>query len=215
MKLLSVNVAMPREITHRGRTAMSGIFKVPLTGRATLHEFNIEGDSQADLEAHGGTHKAAYAYTCENYAFWEAELGGDALADGLFGENLTVEGMTDETVHIGDVFRVGDAVVEVTQPRVPCWKLGARMEIDGFEKRFLGALRLGFYLRVVEEGEIGAGDTIKLVSADPVEMSVRDVAYLLYFDRKNMVGAHRALAVDALSPGWRGSFEERLSRAGA
>ena len=131
MKLLSVNVSLPREISHGGRTVTTGIFKQPVDGRVMLGTLNLEGDGQADLVGHGGVYKAAYVYSMENYAYWERELGRSDFGFGQFGENFTVEGMADEAIHIGDVFRIGDALVEVSQPRVPCFKLAIRMGIDG------------------------------------------------------------------------------------
>ncbi|MEE8548572.1 MAG: MOSC domain-containing protein [Alphaproteobacteria bacterium] len=213
MKLLSVNVSLPREISHEGRTVTTGIFKQPVDGRVMLGTLNLEGDGQADLVGHGGVYKAAYVYSMENYAYWERELGRSDFGFGQFGENFTVEGMADEAIHIGDVFRIGDALVEVSQPRVPCFKLAIRMGIDGFEHLLLSSNRVGFYLRVLEEGEVGAGDTIERVEASAVGVTVAEMNNLLYFDLGNLAGARKALGIKALSPGWRGSFEDRLAKA--
>lgn len=214
MKLLSLNVAAPRDIEHDGRIVRTGIFKEPVAGRVRLGEHNLDGDGQADLEAHGGIHKAAYAYPVEHYAYWQDALGREPFPHGQFGENFTVEGMTEDRIHIGDRFRIGGALVEVTQPRVPCYKLGIRMAVKGFEKRFLQSLRTGFYLRTVEPGGVRAGDAVTLVAVDPEKMTVDEIARLLYFDRGNLEDAQRALRIDALSPGWRGSFEDRIKQAG-
>ncbi len=214
MKLLSVNVSLPKEVPH-GRGAVStGIFKEPVEGRVMLRTTNLDGDGQADLENHGGVDRAAYAYSIENYDHWRYELGRNEFAFGQFGENFTVEGMLEDDIHIGDVFRVGDALVEVSQPRPPCFKLGIKMDMSGFPKLFLASGRVGFYLRVLEEGEVGAGDAFERVESDPERMTVREMSCLLFFEPKNLKGAKRALRVRALSPGWRDSFEERLDKAG-
>jgi MOSC domain-containing protein YiiM len=215
MKLLSVNVSRPREVVRGGKTVTTGIFKEPVKGRVMLGALNLDGDGQADLVGHGGIFKAAYAYSIENYDYWKRELGREDLTFGQFGENFTVEVMTEDKVHIGDVFRVGGALVEVTQPRVPCYKLGLKMGLRGFEKRFLASCRVGFYLRVLEEGEVGAGDGLDRVRTDPERITVREMCHLLYFDPENLEGAKNALRIRALSPGWQQSFEERLARAGA
>ena len=213
MKLLSVNVSLPREISHDGKIVRTGIFKQSITDRVMLRELNIEGDGQADLVGHGGIYKAAYVYSVENYRYWETELGRSDFDFGQFGENFTVEGMLDDAIHLGDTFRIGGALVEVSQPRVPCFKLGIRMGIQGFEHVLLSSNRIGFYLRVLEEGEVGAGDTFEPVDTDPERMSVAEVNNLLYFDLGNLEGARKALRIKALSPGWRGSFEDRLAKA--
>jgi MOSC domain-containing protein YiiM len=214
MKLLSVNVSRPREVAHGRKTVRTGTFKEPVAGRVVLRELNLDGDGQADLVNHGGLHRAVYAYLVENYDYWGRELGRDDLSFGQFGENFTVDGMTEEDVHIGDVFRVGDALMEVSQPRPPCFKLGIKMAMPRFPKLFLASGRVGFYLRVLEEGEVGAGDEIERVRRDPERLTVRETSHLLFFEGEDLEGARRALRVPALSPGWRESFEERLVAAG-
>jgi MOSC domain-containing protein YiiM len=214
VKLLSVNVSQPTEIAHGRGTVSTGIFKEPVAGRIMLRALNLDGDGQADLANHGGIHRAAYAYSIENYDYWRRELGRADLGFGQFGENFTVRGMVEDDVHIGDVFRVGDALVEVTQPRPPCFKLGIKMGMARFPKLFLASGRVGFYLRVLDEGEVGAGDVFERVESDPERVTVREMSHLLFFDPENLEGAERALRIRALSPGWRGSFEERLTRAG-
>ena len=220
MKLLGVSVGGPREITYqdrRGRekTATTSIFKEPVAGRVMLRALNIDGDKQSDLVGHGGIDKAAYVYGMEYYRYWADELGRDDFAaQSQFGENLTVEGLLDDEVCVGDTFRVGGAEIQITQPRVPCFKLGIRMGIPDFQSRFAAALRVGFYVRVVEEGEIGAGDGIERITRDPVGMTVADMMRLLYFEPDNLDDARRALRIEAMSPGWRGSFEDRLRKAG-
>ena len=214
MKLLSVNVSLPREVPHGRGTVSTGIFKEPVGGRIRLRKTNLDGDGQADLENHGGIDRAAYAYSIENYDHWRHELGRNEFAFGQFGENFTVEGMMEDDIHIGDVFRVGEALVEVTQPRPPCFKLGIKMGMAGFPKLFLASGRVGFYLRVLEEGEVGAGDMFERTGRDPEQVTVREMSRLLFFEPENLEVAKRALRVRALSPGWRDSFRERLAKAG-
>ena len=215
MKLLSINVGKPREIEYKGRTTRTGIYKEPIASdtRIMLNELNLAGDGQADLMAHGGMYKAVYVYSIENYAYWQSELNRDDFTHGQFGENFTVEDMTEDIIHVGDVFRIGGAIVEVTQPRVPCFKLGVRMNMPTFPKLFLNSNRSGFYLRVLEVGEVGAGDEFELVKADPNQMSVREINNLLYHQVDKVEDAKRALKIEALSPGWRGSFEEIVAQA--
>lgn len=207
MKLRSVNVSLPKDVPYQGKIIKTGIFKEPVTGQVKLREFNLDGDGQADLKVHGGTYKAVYVYTLENYDYWRRELGRDDLTYGQFGENFTVEGMPEDEVHIGDVFRVGQALVQVTQPRLPCFKLGLKMGDPAFVKRFLASERSGFYMRVLEEGDVAAGDEIKRVKVDPERMSVRDIHHLLLFDKTNVEAAKKALRIRALAPGWRESLE--------
>ena len=202
MKLLSVNVSLPKEIDHRGKTVTTGIFKEPVDGRVMLRALNLDGDGQADLIGHGGKFRAVYVYSYDNYAYWKRELGRTDFTFGQFGENFTVEGMLDDAIHAGDIFRVGGALVEVTQPRVPCFKLAIRMGLEGFQN-----------LRLLEEGEDGAGDVIEPVKTDPRRMTVGEVNNLLYFDLGNLEDSRKALRIEALSPGWRGSFEDRLAKA--
>lgn len=214
MKLLSVNVSLGREVPYKGKTVTTGIFKEPVDGRVMLRTLNLDGDRQVDLKGHGGPYKAICVYSIEQYERWQQELGRDDFSHGQFGENFTVNGMPDDETHVGDVFRVGGTLVQVTQPRVPCYRLGIKMESPGFPKMFLQSNRVGFYMRVLQEGDIGAGDSIELVEPDPQRMPVEEMNRLLYFDTENVEDAKRALRIDALSPGWRGSFEDRLEKAG-
>ena len=201
MKLLSVNVSMPTEIPYREKSATTSTFKQPVNGRIMLRALNLDGDRQADRKSHGGIHKAVYAYSIENYDYWKAELDRTDFSYGQFGENFTVEDMLEDNVHIGDVFRVGGALLEVTQPRVPCYKLGIKMGLAEFPQMFLASGRVGFYLRVLEEGEVGAGNTIDCVKIDPEQVTVRELCHLLYFDPDNLDGVRKALRIEALSPG--------------
>ena len=192
----------------------TGIFKEPVKGRVRLRVTNLEGDGQADSENHGGIYKAVYAYPIEHYEFWKRELARDDFPFGQFGENFTVRGMLEHTTHIGDVFRVGGALVQVTQPRAPCFKLGLRMGLPEFPKRFLASGHVGFYLRVLQEGEVGAGDTIDRISIGEGGLTVWEVNHLRFFDSGNLERAREILRVRALPPRWRSVFEERLIRAG-
>lgn len=210
MKLLSVNVSLPKTIDHSGKSVTTGIFKEPVAKRVMVRRLNLAGDGQADLTVHGGVDKAVYVYDLASYRYWERELGRADLAFGHFGENLTVEGLPDDQVHIGDVFRVGEALLEVSQPRVPCYKLEIKMEMPGFSRQFLASGRLGFYCRVLEEGTVGAGDPIERVKAGPEQLSVRETAHLLYFENDNIDRIRQALNIPALAQVWRNAFAELL-----
>ena len=210
MKLLSVNVSLPKTIAYDGKSVTTGIYKEPVAGRVMVRRLNLEGDGQADLTVHGGVDKAVYVYDLASYRYWRRQLGRADLAYGHFGENLTVEGLPDDQVHIGDVFRVGEALLEVSQPRVPCFKMELKMKMPGFSRQFLANGRLGFYFRVLEEGSVCAGDPIELVKSGPEQMSVRETAHLLYFGYDNLDRIHRALRIPALSQEWRDAFAERL-----
>ena len=211
-KLISVNVGLPREIEHEGKATRTAIFKEPVYGPVMLRALNLDGDGQADLKHHGGAHMAVYTYLYENYDYWKRKLRRDDLTYGQFGENLTVSGLTDEEIHIGDVFRVGEAVIQVTQPRIPCFKLGIRMGNARFPKLFLASGRYGFYSSVLQEGLVAAGDPVERLSADPERITVADVLRLLVLEPDNLAGAARALRLESLSPTWRNRFEERLEK---
>jgi MOSC domain-containing protein YiiM len=171
MKLLSVNVSLPKEIQYKGKTVKTGIFKEPVEGRVKVNKLNLEGDGQADLLGHGGIYRAVYVYSYDNCAYWEKELNRKDFTIGQIGENFTIEGMLDDEIHVGDVFRIGSALFEVTQPRVPCYKLAIKMEVEGFYNQILSTGRLGFYLRVLKEGGVRAGNAIEKVSEDPVGLT--------------------------------------------
>jgi MOSC domain-containing protein YiiM len=209
MKLISVNVGRPRPVPHEGRVVSTGIFKVPVAGPVFLRRLNLDGDGQADLRVHGGADKAVYAYPYEHYAFWETELGRNDFVHGQFGENFTITGLLEDAVCIGDEFRIGAARVQVTQPRSPCFKLGIRMGDDQFPARFAAANRTGFYLRVLQEGKVSAGDAIERVAHDADSMSVRDV-FRLRHGSGTRAEYERAARLPALSPSWRAVFEKRL-----
>ncbi len=211
MKLLSVNIAAPREVHCRGRSYRSGIYKQAVAAPIWLGRLNLAGDGQADLKAHGGPYQAVYGYPHEHYAYWSAELKRDDFAYGQFGENFTLAGLLESAVYVGSIYRIGGAVVQVTQPRIPCFKLADKMGIRGFAKTFLKANRSGFYLRVLEEGEVAAGDVITLLHADAAGMSIADINHLLHFDKSDREAAKRALTIEALSPDWRRAVEALLA----
>lgn len=171
-KVISVNVGLPIEVTWKGRTFTTGIFKEPVEGRVMVRTLNLDGDRQADLSVHGGLNKAVYVYPSEHYPYWKKELDGMELPWGMFGENLTTEGLTEDAVDIGDRYRIGSVEVMVTQPRTPCHKLAIRFERDDMIRRFLASGRPGFYLAVLQEGEVGAGDEIKLIGRDKNQVTI-------------------------------------------
>src|SRR5918992_755367 len=210
MRLLSLNVGFPQEVTWRGRAVRTAIFKSPVVGRRRVRRLNVDGDGQADLVGHGGEHRAVYVYDRSAYEHWSEFLGRDDLVPGNFGENFTVEGMPDDEVCVGDRYRIGGAVFEVTQPRVTCFQGGLRLEEPRMPALLYSHGRPGFYLRVLEEGEVGAGDEIERVAVGPEAMTVREVSALLYLPRHTPAGLRRALAIPALTEGWRGSFEALL-----
>lgn len=211
MKLLSVNVGRPRPVPHGGKLVETAIFKEPFAGPVMVRSTNLEGDRQADLVNHGGEHKAVYAYDHAMYDYWRRELSRDDFTFGQFGENLTVEGMPDDEVCIGDVCQIGTARLQVTQPRAPCFKLGIRMSDPGIVKKFLQTCRVGFYLRVLEEGRIEAGEEIALIERGPQQISVMQTCRLMYFDKGNVDDVRRLLQEDALSPAWREPLARRLT----
>lgn len=212
MKLLSVNVALPREVESAGQTVRTGIFKEPVAGRVRLRRHNLEGDAQGDLAVHGGPKKAVYAYPAEHYAFWREQLPGVDVPWGMFGENFTTAGLREEEVRIGDRFRVGTAEVVVTQPRFPCFKLALKFERADMVKRFLASRRTGFYLSVGQEGEVGAGDAIELLARDRSSLTVADIVQLYASKQKDSALLERAANLAALPAGWRDYFRKQLEK---
>lgn len=210
-QLVSLNVGLPREVVHQGRTVSTGIFKQPVTGPVMLRQMNLDGDRQADLRVHGGADKAVYLYPFEHYAFWAAETGRDDFVYGQFGENFTVTGLLEVDVSIGDVFQIGAARVQVSQPRSPCYKLGIRMGNDEFPARFAAANRTGFYLRVLEEGMVQAGDAIRRVERAADSMSVRDIFFLRHAGNGTREDYARAARLSGLSESWRAAFKKRAA----
>ena len=213
MKIISLNVGRPRLVVWDGQTVSTGIYKTPVEGRVMLRTLNLDGDRQADLTVHGGTYKAAYAYPSEHYAYWRDELPGTELPWGMFGENFTTLGLDESSVHVGDRFRIGAAEVMVTQPRMPCSKLGIKFGRMDILKRFLESGRTGFYLRVEREGEVGAGDEIELLGRDKHGVTVADIIRLYARDGSDVETLRRAAAVEALPEGWRDHFRQQLAKA--
>jgi MOSC domain-containing protein YiiM len=215
MRLVSVNTALPREVTWHGRGVTTSIYKQPVEGRVTLRKVNLDGDRQADLAVHGGESKAVYCYPIEHYDYWKKELPGRELPMGMFGENFTTDGFLEDAVHLGDQLSVGSARAVVTQPRLPCYKLGVRFQSDDMVKRFLSSGRTGFYLAVTREGEVGAGDEIKVMARDPNAVPVSDITRLYVakrYDDDDVASARRALRVAALPDDWKAYFRERLQK---
>ena len=208
----SVNVGLPRAVAWKGRTVVTGIFKEPVAGRIAVKRLNLEGDRQADLTVHGGLEKAIYAYPAEYYPFWREQFPEMNLPWGMFGENLTISGLLDETVQIGDHFQVGSANMMVTQPRLPCYKLGLKFGRDDILKRFLQSELTGFYFAVLKEGEVAAGDPIRLLYRDEHQVKVTDITRLYRQDKHNLDLLRRAMAVEALPQAWRDYFLQRLTQ---
>jgi len=232
MKLISLNVGLPREVPWHKTMVTTGIFKQPVSGRLALRRRNLDGDRQADLKAHGGEYKAVYGYPLEHYAYWKNELPGGDLPFGVFGENFTTEGLLEDSVHLGDRFAIGSAEVVATQPRLPCYKLGLRFQSDDMVKRFLASARTGFYLAVTREGEVGAGDEIQLLSRDPHAVPISEITRLYVtlhaapgeakststgntFSDADAVVVHRALQVATFPESWKSYLRDRLPKVNA
>ena len=213
MKLVSVNVGLPREVDWKGSLVTTAIFKEPVPGRVALRALNLDGDRQADLSVHGGRDKAVYLYPAEHYDYWRKELPGRDLPSGSFGENCTTMGLLEDAVQIGDRFRIGSAEVVVTQPRLPCYKLGVKFGQADMVKRFADSRRTGFYVAVLKEGEVGAGDAIELLGRDERRITVADVTRLYLRDDEDIEKMRRALEVGALPEGWRTYFAEQVARS--
>ncbi|HEV7508483.1 MAG TPA: MOSC domain-containing protein [Thermoanaerobaculia bacterium] len=212
MKIVSVNVGLPRPVEWRGRRIMTGIFKEPISGSVAVRRLNLDGDRQADLSVHGGVHKAVYAYPSEHYPFWRQELNRSDLPWGAFGENLTTEGWWEDEIHIGDRFRAGTAEFIVTQPRTPCFKLALKFDLDDIIDEFLQTARPGFYLAVAKEGELAVGDAFERIHEDERHVTVTDIVHL-YADRHarpNPDLLRRVVEVEALPAAWREHFRKRL-----
>ena len=209
--LLSVNVGLPKDVSWQGRTVFTAVFKHPVSGSRRVGRLNVDGDGQGDLTGHGGEQRAVFVYQIDSYRYWERELGRHDFVYGQFGENFTVEGLGDDEVCIGDRYQIGSAIFEVTQPRVTCYRVGIRMNDPRIPALLVSHHRPGFYFRVLEEGEVQAGDKIIKLSSGPEQMTVADVDALLYLPGHTRQGLLRALRVPALSPGWQGSFRALLN----
>lgn len=218
MKLISVNTGLPREVTWHGRRVTTAIYKQPVQGRVALRKLNLDGDRQADLSVHGGEYKAVYSYPLTHYEYWKQELPGRELPIGIFGENFTLDRFQEESIQLGDRFSVGSAEVMVTQPRLPCYKLGIRFGADEMVKRFFESGRTGFYLAVMREGEVGAGDDVVEVSREPSGVPVSEITRLYAAKRyggADVASVRRALQVAALPDSWKEYFRQRLERVPA
>ena len=211
MKLLSVNVGLPREVVADDRMVLTSIFKSPVPGRIPIRGHNLAGDQQSDPAVHGGRAKAVYAYPHEHYAFWREQLPEMELSAGQFGENLTIDGLLESDVHVGDRLRIGSAELVVTQPRMPCYKLGIRFGRADIVKRFLESRRSGFYLQVASEGEVGAGDTIYIVDRHPAAVSIPEVLGMYLKEATRPERLRDVIAIPALSEAWRARLTEQLA----
>src|ERR1700758_279097 len=209
-RLLSVNVGLPRDIEWKGRTVHTAIWKDPVRGRCRVGRLNLGGDGQGDLGGHGGEQRAVFVYQIESYRHWQEQLKRTDFVHGQFGENFTIEGLPDDAVCIGDRYRIGGALFEVTQPRVTCYRIGIRMNEPRMPALLTSSGRPGFYFRVLREGDVGAGDEIVRVGEAKERMSVTEINALLYSPNHARDRLQRALRIEALSPGWRASFEALL-----
>lgn len=212
MQVLHVNRAEPRIVVINDKDVLTGIYKEPVVGAVPVHKLGMEGDGQADLTVHGGPFQALYAYPVEHYAYWENELGAEPFPPGTFGENLTLEGLLETDVCIGDVHRIGSLVVQVTSPRIPCFKFGNKVNKPDILKPFLQSGRSGFYLRVVEEGTVAAGTAVEIVSRDPRKVTVRALLGMFRLGEGTRSAIEEALEIDALSPLVRKDLETRLEK---
>lgn len=212
MRLVSLNVGMPREIAWHDKTVTTAIFKQPVTGPVMVRTLNADGDRQADLSVHGGIHKAIYAYPAEHYDYWRGELPGVDLPWGTFGENFTVEGLREESVYIGDRHRIGEVEVVVTQPRLPCHKLGVRFGRADMVKKFLASRRTGFYYAVTKEGIATAGDPIEFLGREQQRISVADITRVYAFEEDDLATIHQAMSIGALPESWKGYFRHQIEK---
>jgi MOSC domain-containing protein YiiM len=210
MKIVSVNVAMPREVVWKGMTVRTGIFKEPVNGPVMISKLNLAGDKQADLTVHGGAEKAVYAYPADHYEYWRRELPDVSFSWGKFGENLTTEGLREDTLCIGDRLRIGSAVLIVTQPRMPCYKLAITFERDDMIKRFLMSGRSGFYFSVIEPGKVSVGSKVEILNRDPNRVTVADIGRLYLGQTRDVDLLQRATKVNALPRDWKAALLLRL-----
>jgi MOSC domain-containing protein YiiM len=211
-KILSLNVSFPKEIDFEGQKIITGIFKEPIKGRVMLRTLNLGGDKQADLTVHGGPDKAVYAYPIEHYEFWRKAYPNMEMPNGMFGENFTTEGLMEAEVNVGDVFKIGSAEVIATQPRMPCYKLGVKFGRMDVLKKFLASGRSGIYFKVLEEGEVGAGDLILKIKKDTNRVGISDIVRLYASDKEDIRTMRRAVNVETLPDGWKDYFYEQIRR---
>jgi MOSC domain-containing protein YiiM len=212
MKIISLNVGLPRLVLREGEPVSTGIFKEPIDGRVMMRTLNLDGDRQADLSVHGGPSKAVYVYPAEHYDFWKRELPEMDLPWGMFGENFTTTGLLEAEINIGDKFRIGSAEVMVTQPRMPCYKLGLKFGRPDIIKRFLQSERTGFYLAVLKEGEVGARDDFEPLARYANDVRVSDITRLYSREKHNETLLRRAIELEALPESWRGYFQHQLEK---
>jgi len=211
-KILSVNVSLPKEVDFEGQKVTTGIFKKSIDGRIMLRTLNLDGDKQADLTVHGGPDKAVYAYPIEHYEFWRKVYPDMEMPNGMFGENFTIEDLMESEVSVGDSFEIGSSKVIATQPRMPCYKLGVKFGRMDVLKKFLASGRSGIYFKVLEEGEVGAGDPIIQIKKDTIRVGITDIVRLYSSDREDIGMMRRAVKVEALPEGWRDYFLEQIRR---
>jgi MOSC domain-containing protein YiiM len=211
-KLISINVSLPKEVDFEGQKVITGIFKGPIEGRIILKTPNLDGDKQADLTVHGGPDKAVYAYSIEHYEFWRKVYPDIKMPNGMFGENFTTEGLMEAEVNVGDVFEIGSSKVIATQPRMPCYKLGVKFGRMDVLKKFLASGRSGIYFRVLEEGDVGAGDQIMQIKKDTNRVGISDIVRLYASDREDIKMMRRTVKVEALPEGWKDYFYEQIRR---
>ncbi len=211
MRLISINVGLPQEILWRGKKVQTAIFKKPVEGRKRLNKFNLEGDRQGDPSVHGGFSKAIYAYPLEHYAYWREQLPNVEFDPGMFGENFTTEGLLEECIHVGDIFKIGSAEVVITEPRLPCYKLQIRFGRKDIVKRFLQSNKVGFYFAVVKEGEVKTGDEFQLIKADEHQITIRDIVQLYKNHHYDSELLHKVIKLEALPRDWKERFEKFLN----
>ena len=211
MRLISLNVARPRLVLYQGSSISTGIFKQPVSGPVPLRQLNLDGDRQADLGAHGGPYKAVYGYSSEHYEYWRKELPDTDLPWGMFGENFTTQGLSENELHVGDRLQVGSAIIMVRQPRTPCYKLAAKFRRDDMIERFLHSGRSGFYFSVEQEGSVAAEDSFQVLSHAPEAITIAEMNRLFVQDKYNRSLLEKAIATAALPANWRGYFGERLA----
>ncbi|HKB64668.1 MAG TPA: MOSC domain-containing protein [Pyrinomonadaceae bacterium] len=212
MKLISLNVGLPRIVESNGEPVTTGIFKDPKQGPVMLRTLNLDGDRQADLTVHGGVSKAVYGYPVEHYEFWRRELPDMELPFGMFGENFTTEGLFEDSLNVGDRFRIGEAELMVTEPRLPCYKLRIKFGRTDILRRFLHSRRTGFYFAVVKEGEVEAGDEFELLSRDSNDITIADITRLYAFEKDDVDTLRRAVNLEALSDSWREYFQKQIHK---
>jgi MOSC domain-containing protein YiiM len=210
-KIVSLNIGLPRRVVFNGQVVTTGIFKEPTEGHVMLRRLNLDGDKQADLTVHGGVDKAVYSYAAEHYDYWRRELPSMNLPWGMFGENFTTEGLLEDNVNIGDTLQVGSAKLMVTQPRMPCYKLGVRFGRMDIVRRFMASGRPGIYFKVLEEGEVVKGDKIKIIRKDKNNVTVRDIVRMYTRDHGDIEIMKRAIKIEALPEGWKYEFLQRIN----